>query len=58
MGQTFQAPAGFLKQGLMGASKIKKLFGGHVTAERPKTGAAAACENEDVHQRKRLVMVQ
>ena len=51
MGQTFQAPAGFLKQGLMGASKIKKLFGGHVTAEGPKTGAAAACENEDVHQR-------
>ena len=51
MGQAFQAPAGFLKQGLMGASKIKKLFGGHVPAEGPKTGSAAACENEDVHQR-------
>ena len=58
MGQAFQAPAGFLKQGLMGATKIKKLFGGHVPAEGPKTGAGAACENEDVHQRYRLKMVQ
>ncbi len=51
MGQAFQAPAGFLKQGLISASKIKKLFGSHLPAEGPKTGTAAACENEYVHQR-------